>query len=46
MTSLTVILLSFTAGLSAAGVAIYFLLSGLSYLALRRWHESAIRRER
>jgi NitT/TauT family transport system permease protein len=31
--------------LSAAGVAIYFLLSGLSYLALRRWHESAVRRE-
>src|SRR6266568_5570394 len=31
--------------LSAAGVAIYFLLSGLSYLALRRWHESALRRE-
>jgi NitT/TauT family transport system permease protein len=32
--------------LSAAGVAIYFLLSGLSYLALRRWHESAVTRER
>jgi len=31
--------------LSAAGVAIYFLLSWLSYLALRRWHESAVRRE-
>jgi NitT/TauT family transport system permease protein len=31
--------------LSVAGVAIYFMLSGLSYLALRRWHESAIRRE-
>ena len=31
--------------LSAAGVAIYFLLSGLSYLALRRWHESTVRRE-
>lgn len=31
--------------LSLAGVAIYFLLSGLSSLALRRWHESVIRRE-
>jgi NitT/TauT family transport system permease protein len=31
--------------LSLAGVAIFFLLSALSYLALRRWHESAIRRE-
>ncbi|MBI3704419.1 MAG: ABC transporter permease [Rhizobiales bacterium] len=31
--------------LSLAGVAIYFLLSGLSYLALRRWHESALKRE-
>ena len=31
--------------LSAAGVAIYFALSGLSYLVLRRWHESAVRRE-
>jgi NitT/TauT family transport system permease protein len=32
--------------LSAAGVAIFFVLSALSYLALRRWHESAVRRER
>ena len=31
--------------LSLAGVAIFFALSGLSYLALRRWHESAVRRE-
>jgi NitT/TauT family transport system permease protein len=28
--------------LSLAGVAIFFTLSALSYLALRRWHESAI----
>jgi NitT/TauT family transport system permease protein len=32
--------------LSAAGVAIFFVLSALSHLALRRWHESAIKRER
>jgi NitT/TauT family transport system permease protein len=32
--------------LSFAGVAIYFVLSALSYLALRRWHESAVARER
>ncbi|MBX6329239.1 MAG: ABC transporter permease [Pseudolabrys sp.] len=32
--------------LSAAGIIIFFLLSGLSYLMLRRWHESAVRRER
>ncbi len=32
--------------LSLAGVAIFFALSALSYLALRRWHESAVRRER
>jgi NitT/TauT family transport system permease protein len=31
--------------LSVAGVAIFFALSALSYLALRRWHESAVRRE-
>ncbi|MEI9804052.1 MAG: ABC transporter permease [Pseudolabrys sp.] len=31
--------------LSAAGVAIFFALSALSYFVLRRWHESAIRRE-
>jgi NitT/TauT family transport system permease protein len=32
--------------LSAAGVAIFFLLTALSHLALRRWHESAMTRER
>ncbi len=32
--------------LSAAGVVIFFVLSGLSHLALRRWHESALKRER
>jgi NitT/TauT family transport system permease protein len=32
--------------LSLAGVAIFFALSAISYLALRRWHESAIDRER
>ena len=32
--------------LSLAGVAIFFTLSAISYLALRRWHESAIERER
>jgi NitT/TauT family transport system permease protein len=31
--------------LSVAGVAIFFTLSGLSYLLLRRWHESAVTRE-
>jgi NitT/TauT family transport system permease protein len=31
--------------LSLAGVAIFFALSLLSHLALRRWHESAIKRE-
>jgi NitT/TauT family transport system permease protein len=31
--------------LSLAGVAIFFALSAMSYLALRRWHESAIDRE-
>jgi len=31
--------------LSLAGVAIFFALSLLSYLALRRWHESALTRE-
>jgi NitT/TauT family transport system permease protein len=31
--------------LSAAGIAIFFALSFLSHLALRRWHESAIGRE-
>ncbi len=32
--------------LSLAGVAIFFALSGFAYLVLRRWHESAIERER
>ena len=32
--------------LSAAGVVIFFVLSALSHLALRRWHESALKRER
>ena len=32
--------------LSLAGIAIFFLLSALSYLMLRRWHESALTRER
>lgn len=31
--------------LSLAGVAIFFALSWISHLALRRWHESALRRE-
>jgi NitT/TauT family transport system permease protein len=32
--------------LAGSGVLLYALLSGVSYLALRRWHESAVRRER
>ncbi|MFN3655997.1 MAG: ABC transporter permease [Pseudolabrys sp.] len=32
--------------LSLAGVAIFFALSALSHFLLRRWHESALRRER
>src|SRR6476620_8007623 len=32
--------------LSLAGVVIFFALSAISHLALRRWHESAIGRER
>ncbi len=32
--------------LSLAGVAIFYALSAISYWALHRWHESAIRRER
>ena len=32
--------------LSAAGVAIFFVLSVVNYLCLRRWHESAVARER
>jgi NitT/TauT family transport system permease protein len=31
--------------LSLAGVAIFFVLSALSHLVLRNWHESAVRRE-
>jgi NitT/TauT family transport system permease protein len=31
--------------LAVAGVAIFFVLSAISHLALRRWHESAIERE-
>jgi NitT/TauT family transport system permease protein len=31
--------------LSVAGVAIFYLLSLVNYLALRRWHESALERE-
>jgi NitT/TauT family transport system permease protein len=31
--------------ISVAGIAIYALLAGLSHLALRRWHESALARE-
>jgi NitT/TauT family transport system permease protein len=31
--------------LSLAGVAIFFALSFLSHLALRRWHESALQHE-
>jgi NitT/TauT family transport system permease protein len=31
--------------LSVAGIVIYFALAGVSYLMLRRWHESAVRRE-
>ena len=31
--------------LSVAGIVIYFALAGLSYLLLRRWHESAVRRD-
>ena len=31
--------------LSVAGIVIFFLLSALEQLALRRWHESAVRRE-
>jgi NitT/TauT family transport system permease protein len=32
--------------LSLAGVAIFYALSALSHLALRRWHESAVTREK
>jgi NitT/TauT family transport system permease protein len=32
--------------LSLAGVAIFFVLSAVSYFLLRRWHESAVKQER
>jgi NitT/TauT family transport system permease protein len=32
--------------LSAAGIAIFYLLALINYLALRRWHESALEPER
>jgi NitT/TauT family transport system permease protein len=32
--------------LSVAGIVIFYLLSLINYLALRRWHESALERER
>jgi NitT/TauT family transport system permease protein len=32
--------------LSVAGIAIFFVLSALTHLALRRWHESALAQER
>jgi NitT/TauT family transport system permease protein len=32
--------------LSVAGIVIFYLLSLINYLALRRWHESALREER
>jgi NitT/TauT family transport system permease protein len=32
--------------LSAAGVVIFFALTAISHLVLRRWHESAVKRER
>jgi NitT/TauT family transport system permease protein len=32
--------------LSAAGIAIFYVLTFVNYLALRRWHESALERER
>ncbi|HET9209403.1 MAG TPA: ABC transporter permease, partial [Thermoanaerobaculia bacterium] len=31
--------------LAGSGVLLYAVLSGVSYLALRRWHESAVGRE-
>jgi NitT/TauT family transport system permease protein len=31
--------------LSLAGIVIYFVLAVVSHLMLRRWHESAVRRE-
>ena len=32
--------------LSAAGIVIFYLLSLINYLTLRRWHESALEQER
>jgi NitT/TauT family transport system permease protein len=32
--------------LSVAGIVIFYLLALVNYLALRRWHESALRGER
>ncbi len=32
--------------LSVAGIAIFYLLTLINYLALRHWHESALRTER
>ena len=32
--------------LSVAGIVIFYLLSAVNYLALRRWHESALQAER
>jgi len=32
--------------LSLAGITIFFALSTLSHMVLRRWHESAVKRER
>jgi len=31
--------------LSLVGIAIFFVLSALSHMVLRRWHESAVKRE-
>ncbi len=31
--------------ISASGIAIYLVLSLISHLLLRRWHESAVRRD-
>jgi NitT/TauT family transport system permease protein len=32
--------------LSIAGIVIFYLLASVNHLALRRWHESALERER
>jgi NitT/TauT family transport system permease protein len=32
--------------LSVAGIVIFYLLSAVNYLALRRWHESALQQDR